>query len=161
MRFLGPLLPALLLALIAGCAMDFGLNRVAGLPSAPYDKGPTLTGSTAVKMVDPGKVDAVCRAMNAALPQRMQAPPLPQGQVYRECYDPWNDVGYVPLYPSKAEQERLTEHMYGHARGGTHDTGAGTGKWREASWARFYRKPANIFAEQPMPKTSGNVFRGR
>jgi hypothetical protein len=124
--------------------MDTGLNRLARLPPAPYDKGPTLSGHTRVEMVDPDKINAVCLGVQQQLPASLQAAPLKQGQVYRECYDPWNDVGYVPLYPSRAEQERLTLHMMGHARGGTHATGTGEGPWWDASWSRFYPRAGLI-----------------
>lgn len=133
-------LAAALLAL-AGCQMKFGLDRVGALPPAPYDAGPTLSGQTKIVMVPPEQIDAVCHAATAALPKSLGVAPLGPNLRYRECYDPWNDVGYIPTYPSKAEQERLTLHMMGHARGGAHADGLGDGAWFDAPWKAFY-KPA-------------------
>lgn len=134
---------AAVLLLLAGCKVKWGLDRIGALPPAPYDKGPTLSGHTQVVMVDPTKIDATCRTVTAALPQSLHVGVLPQNMQYRECYDPWNDVGYVPLYPSAAEQERLRLHMLGHARGGAHGDGLGDGAWWDAPWKAFY-KPAPI-----------------
>lgn len=136
---------AALLAL-SGCKdMGSRLDRVAVLPPAPYDQGPTLSGHTTITLVDPEKLDATCRAVLANQPGVLLAPP---NQHYNECYDPWNDTGYIPRFPSQAEQDRLTQHMLGHARGGTHNMGLGEGPWHDAPWKAWYKA-------QPIPAPPG------
>ena len=126
---------------LAGCDMLKPVKAVER-PPEQYRAGPTQTGRT-VEL--PGltreQVLYLCNLAGTALPERSLAP---------GCYNPKTDQVVVMgegLWP-EGERQKLREHEFGHARGWRHGEGSLPPK-------------GNIFAEPPMEKPSGNIFRGR
>lgn len=106
-----------------------------------YEVGQSRTGKTYEIQMSPEQVDAFCRMKGA----------LRAGETFLApgCYIPAMDAVVIPKrneWPSKREWNDLRAHEWAHADG----------------WPGDHPNVAkNIFAEQPMPKTAGNVFRGR
>ena len=143
--------------------VEWGLDRVAKLPTGKYAKGPTLGPEPKVQLTKTEDVDRACRALLNAIPDPARREiALPSGKnVFAECYDPWTNTIVIPDYPSQAERQRLLEHGMGHARGGSHPEGLGHGEWTEAPWSAWYGKKPNVFAGEEPPVSTGNVFRGK
>lgn len=117
------------------------LRKAVSPAPAGYRVGESLTGKTQEVFLEPAAVEAFCRMKGA----------LRAGQVFLApgCYIPAMDAVILPhrkSWPSRKEWEALRLHEWAHAAGWPGD---------------HPNEPRNIFAQEPAPASSGNVFSGR